>query len=252
MGTCRDIMEKQMIKLAVVEDEENIASQIKQFISRYMGENSLTYTVSLFSSAESFLFSDVNAYDIILMDIQLPKMDGVTAVRKLRETNDYVTVVFVTSLAQYAITGYEVGALDFMVKPLSYYNFALKFRRAVNSVSRKLDDTLVIHSKTQTNVVRISDVYYVEIVAHAVTYHTKNGVYTTTGTMKKVREGLTAFPFSLCNQCYLVNLRYVTQVDGTSVTVADKKLAMSRPRRKEFMHDLNEFLAGNVKGGGKL
>lgn len=244
------IMERKMINLAIVEDEENIASQIKQYIARYMEENDMPYSLSTFSSAESFLFSDVNAFDIILMDIQLPKMDGVTAVRKLRETNDYVTVVFVTSLAQYAITGYEVGALDFMVKPLSYYNFALKFRRAVNTVNRKLDDTIVVHSKTQTNVFRISDIYYVEIVAHTVTYHTKNGVYTTTGTMKKVCEGLIHYPFSLCNQCYLVNLRYVTQVDGTTVTVADKKLAMSRPRRKEFMHDLNEYLAGNAKGGG--
>lgn len=239
-----------MINIAVVEDEEEIASQIKQYIARYMGENDTPYSLSYFSSAESFLFSDVNSFDIILMDIQLPKMDGVTAVRKLRETNDYVAVVFVTSLAQYAIQGYEVGAVDFMVKPLSYYNFALKFRRAVNSVSRKYDDTVVVHNKTSTNVLRISEIHYVEIVAHTITYHTKNGVYTTTGTMKKVCESLGAYPFSLCNQCYLVNLRYVTQVDGATVTVADKKLAMSRPRRKEFMHDLNEYLAGNTKGGG--
>ena len=67
------------------------------------------------------------------MDIQLPEMDGMTAVKELRKTNELVVVVFVTSLAQYALKGYEVGAMDFMVKPLNYYGFALKFRRAVTA-----------------------------------------------------------------------------------------------------------------------
>lgn len=238
-----------MIKIAITEDEEQIAQEIQSYVKRYMNENGLDYQLKWFPSGESLLFSEVNGFDILLMDIQLPKMDGMTVVKKIRETNTEVAVIFVTSLAQYAIKGYEVGALDFMVKPLSYYNFALKFRRAVNSVSQNVDDMVVVRNKTQTNVIRIQDIFYVEIVAHTVLYHTKNGIFQTTGTMKKVCEQLDGFAFSLCNQCYLVNLRYVMQADGNSVTVADKKLAMSRPRRKEFMQDLNEYLAGNVHGG---
>ncbi len=232
-----------MIRIAIIEDEEAIVCQIKQFIAEYMRENDLGYTVEAFGSAERFLFGDVNLYDIILMDIQLPEMDGMTAARKLREMNSSVVVVFVTSLAQYALKGYEVGALDFIVKPLSYYSFALKFRRAVNAVARNVDDTLVIRNKTQTIVVNVRDIYFIEIAAHTVIYHTKNGSYTSAGTMKKICEKLSNGCFSLCNQCYLVNLRYVTRADGQTVTVAGQQLNMSRPRRKEFMHDLNEYLA---------
>lgn len=235
-----------MFNIAIVEDEEAVVDTLKEYIAQFMRENDLDYTVSSFGSVESFLFTGANSFDIILMDIQLPKMDGMTAVRKLRETNETVVVVFVTSLAQYALKGYEVGALDFMVKPLSYYSFAMKFRRAVNAAMRNQDNTIVVRSKTQLNVVCIHNIYFIEITSHTVIYHTKNGVYTATGTMKKLTEQLAGYHFSLCNQSFLVNLRYVTGVEGQTVIVAGEKICMSRSRRKEFMHDLNEYLAGHL------
>lgn len=231
-----------MINVAIVEDEEEYSSEIKKFMSRYAEQNGLNFKFTVFNSAESFLFSDVNAFNLIFMDIQLPKMDGMSAVKKLRETNPYVAVVFVTSLAQFAINGYEVGALDFITKPFSYDNFALKFRRIIKHIKLKADDNIIVHSKTQTNVLNISEIYYVEVRAHSVTYHTAAGTFSTTGTMKKVCDRLAAYPFTLCNQCYLVNLQYVTQIDANEVTVYDKKLAVSRPKRREFLCALNEYI----------
>ncbi len=102
---------------------------------------------------------------------------------------------------------------------------------------------MVIRSKTKTSVVKISDIYYAEIFLHTVVYHTALGELTATGTMKKVCEAFKEFPFSLCSQSHLVNLKYVTHVSGNEVAVADTKLSISRLRKKEFMHDLNKYLA---------
>lgn len=146
------IMEIRMINIAIVEDDNDVVAQLKEYIARYMGENDMDYHVETFGSAESFLFGGADSFDIILMDIQLPEMDGMSAVKELRKTNELVVVVFVTSLAQYALKGYEVGATDFMVKPLNYYGFALKFRRAVTAAGRNRDENLVVRNKTRVNV----------------------------------------------------------------------------------------------------
>lgn len=235
-----------MISIAVIEDENVIRQDIIKYLKMYMEENDYSYQVKDFPSAESFFFSQVNSYDIILMDINLPGLNGYEAAKQLREKNNSSVIVFVTSLAQYAIKGYEVNALDFMIKPINYYSFSLKMRRAVNEIKRNIEETVVIKSKTQVNIIKIRDIYYVEVSSHTVIYHTKTGNYLTTGTMKKIEENLIPYHFALCNQCYLVNLRYVVSVEGMKVQVENDELSISRPKRKDFMHSLNEYIAGHL------
>ena len=80
---------------------------------------------------------------------------------------------------------------------------------------------------------------------HKVVYYTKDGEYTTTGTMKKIVEELSDYPFAICNQSYLVNLKYVSKIEGYTVTVAGTELAISRNKRNELKRALNEYLTKN-------
>lgn len=234
-----------MIKIAIVEDDKHMSDDLQKNILLYFNEKGKNSSVLTFSSAESFLSSNMSQYDLILMDVQLPGMNGIDALKKFREIAPHTLVIIVTSVAQYAINGYSVRAFDFILKPVTYYDLVLKLNRAIPLIENKGDNKIVVANKTQTNVIKVSDIYYVEIYGHTVVYHTSNGTITSTGTMKKVQELLKEHSFALCNQCYFVNLGYVTSVQGYTVTVAGNELAISRQRRSEFMGALNEFFANN-------
>lgn len=234
-----------MIRIAIVEDDESVSKELKTLIGQFMKKTGQRGNVSQFPSAESFLFTGVAQFDLVFMDIHLPKMDGMETAKKLKEIAPLTLLIFVTSLAQYALEGYGVGAFDFIVKPVSYYNLELKLQRAMKTIKEMEDEKIVIHNKTQTNVVSISDIYYVEIMLHKVIYYTKHGEYTTSGTMKKIVEELANYSFAICNQSYLVNLKYVSKIEGFTVTVAGTELAISRNKRNELKRALNEYLTKN-------
>ncbi|MBO5328122.1 MAG: response regulator transcription factor [Clostridia bacterium] len=231
-----------MYNVAIVEDDKNQSKVLKDYIIRYGTENKRTFNITCFYDASSFFKSDSFSFDVIFMDIELPDGNGMEVVRKMRETNKKTLVIFVTNLAQYAIKGYEVKAFDFIVKPVSYYNFVLKMVSVLDCLSISRDIEVLL--KTNEGIVKLktSDITYIEVVGHYLTYHTLNGVYVCSGSISSAANELRSFGFSFCNRCYLVNLKYVTKITQSEVIVNGEGLVLTRHKRANFLKDLNNFL----------
>jgi len=153
-------------------------------------------------------------------------------------------IIFVTSLAQYAINGYEVNAFDFILKPINYYSFSLKMKRALPVLKSKANRTISISNKRNVRVVEISAIKYIEVNDHKLVIHF--GDFDSFDTLNKYFDLLKNDNFILCNRSYLVNLRYVSEVDQKYAYVGEDALIISRPKRKEFLHAFNIYLG---KGG---
>lgn len=107
-----------MIRIAVVEDEDRYADQIQTYLCRYSKEKHIETAVTLFSDGDEIVEKYKGTFDIILMDIMMTFVDGMTAAEEIRRRDEFVTIIFITNMVNYAIKGYQAGALDYILKPM--------------------------------------------------------------------------------------------------------------------------------------
>ncbi len=204
------------------------------------------FAVTRFKNGVTFLAAEGSDFDLVFMDIEMPSLNGMETAKRLRKLNPSVVLVFVTNFAQYAVNGYEVGALDFLVKPVTYANFEVKLLRATETVKMRAKDIVVISGSDGVVTVSKSDIKYVEIMSHDMIYHTVGcGDLRAYGTLKKAEEMLGPC-FVRCSSAYLVNLAFVKSVRGYTVTVGGDKLPLSRLRKKAFMESLADYYGGKI------
>lgn len=231
-----------MMRIAVVDDNPNDIRGLKEKLAQYYSDKDTNYSVDSYANPFVFLEEFSPRYDLIILDIQMPMMDGMTLAGRIRMLDSDVIIVFVTNHASYAVKGYTVGAFDFIVKPFSYYDFSLKMKR-INAQYEKNNKESHIIVKTPNGLVQLKqrDILYVEIMGHWATYHTYDGDYKYYGTLKDVERELDASLFCRCNSCYLVNLARVERVETQFCMVGGHELKISQPKRKEFTERLVQY-----------
>lgn len=239
-----------MIRVALVEDEDVWAETFTDYVKKFASENGEAVTCTRFPDADGFLAGYRAEYDVVLMDIGLPGTSGMEAAKKLREKDTAVVLVFITSMMQFAVNGYEVDAVDFIVKPVPYFVFSVKFRRVVEKIALRKETVLPVKTDAGTVNVPSSKIKYVEIIKHYTVYHTTDGDYRARGALKDVEPLLEKYDFVRCNNCYLVNLKYVKSIRGYTVNVGGDELLISHPKRSNFVKAVNDYLGGgnDVRG----
>lgn len=164
-----------------------------------------------------------------------------TAARKIREIDSHVLIVFVTNHSQVAIQGYSVEATDFLLKPLSYFGFSEHFKKILKKLPESPQSFLYLKKGTTTVKVPQPKIRYIENEGHHIFIHTDSETFETTGTLKALEPNLTD-SFFRSNSCYIVNLEFVERVDGNTAFVDGTPLQISRPRKKEFMQALTQYI----------
>lgn len=235
-----------MIRIVTVEDEESAANILKKHAERYNSENGKKLSITEYRDSLSFLANYKSDADLIFMDIKMPGMDGLTCAHRLRKTDSSVILVFVTDMVQYAIDGYSVEAMDFIVKPITYDAFRRVVDKAANILSKRNNDEIVLKHNGVVRRVRISGIYYIEVQRHRIIYHTEEGEVEGWGSLESIMKSLPAGNFSRCHISFLVNLHHVQMVQDDDVIVAKTRLHISRRAKKSFLADLAKYLGGAV------
>ncbi len=235
-----------MINIAIVEDDGKYMQQLCEFVKQYTEENKEIINIETFLDGDDIVYEYKAVYDIIFMDIQMKIMDGMKAAQNIRKMDENVILIFITNMAQYAIQGYSVNAMDFVLKPVSYFAFSEELAKAIRRLKERTRAYLMIKQEAGMLRLDVSQITYIESQGHKIFIHTEKGIYKMIETMKNMEQQLVKHRFSRCNNCYLVNLKYVENIQQNMVTVAGEKLQISRSRKKGFMDDITDFVGGEV------
>lgn len=236
-----------MIQIALVEDDANYVSELKGYLKEYEKERAEKIEVTVFSDGEDIVSEYKGEFDIILIDVEMRFMDGMTAAEKIRELDTEVIIIFITNMPQYAIQGYKVDALDYVLKPVSYFAFTQRIERALSRLPQKKTNFLMIGGRNGVAKLDVSAIYYIEVQNHELIYHTTKGNYSMNGSMKEVEGSLDKNQFFRCHRCYLINLEYVDWFQGSDVQVHSEIIQVSRSRKKAFMDALNNYMNGGQR-----
>lgn len=236
-----------MIRIAIVEDDDMYKEQLIEFLNQFKNDTGESIEITTYSDGDEIVRNYTSSFDIILMDIQMSFMDGISAAEEIRKLDSKVVIIFITSTAQYAIRGYEVDALDYILKPISYFAFSERLKRAIDRMKKREDQYITINIKGGLQRIKIRHIYYIESQGHNLVFHTNLGELTSAGTIKEIEKTLSEFHFFRGNRGYLINLDHVDGMQDGCAMVKGQMLLISRSRKNAFMEALTSYWGERVK-----
>lgn len=224
------------MRIAIVEDEIQQADLLRKYIDKWSLETGESIQSDLFSDGLFFLEKYQADYDLIFLDIMMPRINGLDTAKKIREKDENVILIFVTNIAQYAQKGYEVSAFDFIVKPFNEYDISFRLSKAKNKLQRENEKYLIVRCGASIKRICARDLYYVDVMKHCLSYHTAYGVFREWNrALSDIEKELPKDSFSRCTIGILVNLIYVKEITFDSIILKNNEtLPLSRGKKNGF------------------
>ncbi len=232
-----------MIHIAIVENETSQIDMTKKMIQDYFQKETRSYEIKSFLSGFDFLEADTYLFDIIFMDIDMPGINGMETAERIRKKGLKTPLIFVTNLPQYAIDGYKVEAIDFILKPMTNADFSMAMNRAMNMLKKDEIGEFVLTIHGTLTKFKANDILYIDMVKHDVNIHmTQGDVITFRSSLSRVEPLLDDRIFLKCNSGCIANINKIKMMNPDTLTMENgDHLSISRSRKKPTLEKLNEF-----------
>lgn len=237
-----------MIRIAVVEDDEKYHEICHDLLLKYASKNNLEFEIHNFYTGFAFLDNFKGNYDLIIMDVEMPQIDGLEVSKQIREIDKNIPIVIISHSTQYAVKGYKVDAFGYIVKPIQEYDFDFIISKAINYIDNEKKDYIVISSKSMIKKIDIDEIFYIEVNAHILKIVTSNGDIQVRDRIKKYEEILKNHNFERCDNSYLANLKYCSNVNikNNTVNIKNIVLPISRSKKKSFLEALTKYIGDTI------
>lgn len=235
-------MEDKLVNIVICENDKNDQEFVKDKVVEILDDLDIEYEIKVYNSGDDLLEGYDKYTDIILLDIQMDGLDGMETARKIREFDDNVEIIFITSFVEYALEGYEVNAYRYLLKPVKDENLMTSLINCLND--RNFVKRSIVIKEGDTRIkISFKDIMYIEVQGNDITVHTLKDTYRTKGTMSNFETEINSNMFVRCHKSYLVNLEYIKSIKRyTSILVNDEEVPLSRNKYKEIKDRFFEMI----------
>ncbi len=233
-----------MFNIAICEDESIQIEKIYEILKKFELNEGIKLNIDTFSSGEEFIENNFEKYDIVFLDIKMKELTGIEISKIIRKSNEKVKIIFITALEHYWPEGYTVNAYRYIIKPIKeneLYNIIKDLIKIIN----KNKEFILLKKDDVLEKVLINDIKYLGIENRKVLVHTINGVYSTYIPLGKWESELYGHDFYKPHNSYLVNFKYIKQINKNNVVLTDGELVyVSQRKYKEFKDNFIKYVNG--------
>ncbi|WP_373750108.1 LytR/AlgR family response regulator transcription factor [Jeotgalibaca porci] len=232
-----------MYRVAICENELVQAQFLQKILEEYAQKQEIRFKSEVFESAEVFLFqyAEEKAVDLILLDIQMAEMDGLTMAEKLRAVQDQVKIIFITGLTEHIGDGYRVAASDYLIKPIKKEQLFNVLDRVLKTLPDAIP-TIILPTADEQVKITIDSIICAEIVDRELTITTTSGTYKTRLTMKQLNKELNDPAFIVPDRSWLIHCGHIERVRKTAVIMDNgMSIPVSRRNQKTVMQAFIDF-----------
>ena len=220
------------IKCIIIDDEPSSQDILETFIKRV----EYLELIAIFSSAvEAMSFLKEQVIDLMFLDINMPELSGLTFYKSLQNPPK---VIFATAYAEHAIEGFELSAVDYLLKPFSFERF-LKAIAKINLEVEKPVEHMLIKADKRLHQVKIDQIKYLESIGDYVKVHLLGSTLITYTTLKKIHQELPSSIFLQVHKSYIVNTNRIEYVEGNTIVIESAKIPIGQTFKKKFIQQFN-------------
>ncbi|WP_111684174.1 LytR/AlgR family response regulator transcription factor [Winogradskyella tangerina] len=223
------------ISCLIIDDEPSSQHVLQHFIAK---TPVLDLKLICSNTEEAFKYLQLNGkIDLLFLDINMPKQSGLDFYKSLQNPPQ---VIFTTAYPQYAVDGFEVNAVDYLLKPIAYERFLTAINKVLNKNENSLNDTdfIVLKENKALHKVRFEDIQYVEAYGDYVKVHTQQKTITTHSTFSKFIESLPNY-FLRTHKSFSINLNRLNHLSGNQISIDDHKIPIGQTYKQTVLKALN-------------
>ncbi len=236
-----------MYRILLCDDETATLEQLCTYLEKMAAQNHWSIEVQTCSSGSDLLQMPLDQVNLLILDIGMEGLSGMEAAHLLRKQGHDVCIIFLTSMVQYALEGYDVQAFAFLPKPVDYDRFAAKVSEALEAVRRRRGVMLTLKNGMSIDHIPSREILYADVQDHSVRIVLPKECRTYYTRLQIIEQQLSGQGFFRCHKSFLVNFYHIRAIRQDELLMCNgDSVPLSRHRRQEFLDSFSKFVGRGV------